>query len=227
MHFNGLENGTLHANHLQQATQENFGMIGRLWVEWLAKNEEALNNEYQAQAKKWLARLPSDASGQVKRVVDKFAILETALMLSAFLTGWQAQEISESITQSFNEWVNEFGMHSREEKQIIEQVIAFLQQHRARFIEYPLNPNQRTPNNLAGFIELAQNDEYERFNVFPVVYTSEMIKGFNEKQASHILHNRGILTKTKEAPARFTVKLSSKIDKSRPRVYQIIIPESD
>lgn len=55
-------------------------------------------------------------------VVGRFAVLETALTASVHLTSWHAEECAEVMTKAFNKWLNIYGLHSREEKQVIKQL---------------------------------------------------------------------------------------------------------
>ncbi|MDG6264486.1 DNA primase, partial [Glaesserella parasuis] len=72
------------------ASKQHYGAVGRAWIEWLtvADNQKTLISVHSQIKAKWLDRLPSDASPQVQRVASRFAILETALQLASFLTGW-------------------------------------------------------------------------------------------------------------------------------------------
>lgn len=226
-HFHGLPNGKAHADHLNTASRANYGVIGRLWIEYLITHRQALIEAYHHIKAKWLDRLPTDASPQVQRVAVRFALLETALQQASHLTGWTESENSEALLHGFNEWVNEFGMHSREEKQVIEQVNGWLLRYGSRFIEIPANPNQSEPKDTAGYrLLLTGKDSKERFLVFPQVYLEDVIKGFNEKQANEILLKAGMLERSDESPPRFRVKTPYNIDKNRTRCY-VLLPVNE
>ncbi|OOF79106.1 DNA primase [Rodentibacter caecimuris] len=194
--FYHFGNGKAHADHLNAAAKRYYGTMGKAWIEWLLENKSTVVAEYQRYAAQWQSMLPNDASPQVKRVAGRFAILETALQLANYLTGWKTQENQTALLHSFNEWVNEYGLHSREEKQIIDQVNGWLLRNGARFIEFPFNPNQKEPNDTAGYRQLADSkppQESDKYWVFPQVYLEDVIKGFNEKQANEVLAGVGML----------------------------------
>ncbi|WP_040976835.1 DUF927 domain-containing protein [Necropsobacter massiliensis] len=194
--FYHFGNGKAHADHLNAMAKRYYGTMGKAWIEWLLENKSAVAAEYQRYGEQWQSMLPNDASPQVKRVAGRFAILETALQLASHLTGWETQENQTALLRSFNEWVNEYGLHSREEKQIIEQVNGWLLRNGARFIEFPFNPNQKEPNDTAGYRQLADSkepQESDKYWVFPQVYLEDVIKGFNEKQANEVLAGAGML----------------------------------
>ncbi len=207
--YHAFPDGKAHADHLNSASKQHYGIVGRQWLEWLtvADNQRELTACYQRTKTKWLDRLPRDASPQVQRVAARFAILETALQLASPLTEWTAEANSEALLHCFNEWVNVFGLHSREEKQIIEQVNGWLLRNGSRFIEYPFNPSQPEPKDTAGYKQLADNKTDERFWVFPQVYLEDVIKGFNEKQANEILANIGMLATSNASGYKYRKQL--------------------
>lgn len=231
-HYHDLPDGKAHADHLNQASKKHYGIVGRKWIEQLLAEKADIPTAYQAIKTKWLDRLPSDASPQVQRVASRFAILETALQLAKPLTLWEEQTNAEALLHCFNEWVNIFGMHSREEKQIIEQVNGWLLRNGSRFIEYPFNPSQSEPKDTAGYKELGEQEKgtNERFWVFPQVYIQDVISGFNEKQANEILANAGMLATSKEAGYKYRKRLPRAIRGNktiRCYVLEILDEEED
>ncbi|MDG6819656.1 DNA primase, partial [Glaesserella parasuis] len=223
--------GKAHADHLNYASKQHYGAVGRAWIKWLtvADNQKTLINAYSQIKTKWLDRLPSDASPQVQRVASRFAILETALQLASFLTGWNETANSEALLHCFNEWVNIFGLHSQEEKQIIEQVNGWLLANaEGQFIRYPFDERQRqTINNIAGYrLPITDSNPKECFYVYPLSF-EEAIKGHPKEQACKILSDKGMLSKG-ENGYRYLVRISSRIDPKRTRCYLLFpIVESD
>ncbi|HDR1188973.1 TPA: DUF927 domain-containing protein [Pasteurella multocida] len=221
--FHHHKDGKAHADHLNQASKLHYGVVGREWIRHLIDlhHNNAIEPLYRAILDKRLNTLPNDCHSQVKRVMSRFAILETAFKLSLDLTGWTDDECGNAITKAFNEWVNIFGYHSREELQIIEQVNGWLLRNSSRFIEYPFNPNQAEPKDTAGYKELAEQgkNEKERYWIIPQVYLNDVISGFNEKQASEILANADMLERGREKGYPFRLKLPSKIKPTRTRCY--------
>lgn len=229
--YHAFKDGKAHADHLNLATKQHYGAIGRAWVEWLSNTENRLKLTalYETVRHKWLNRLPDEASPQVQRVASRFAVLEVALIASLHLTGWQAEECSEAMTKAFNEWVNIFGLHSREEKAVIEQVNGWLLSNaEGRFIPYPFD-NTTKINNIAGYrMLLTDNNHKEHFYLYPLAF-EEAIKGFPKEQASQILVNADMLKQGKENGYKYMTKLPHKIDPKRTRCYLLcpIIEEDD
>lgn len=220
--YHSFSDGKAHADHLNYASKQHYGAVGRAWIKWLsvAENQKTLISAHGQIKTKWLNRLPSDASPQVQRVASRFAILETALQLASFLTGWESSANGEALLHCFNEWVNIFGLHSQEEKQIIEQVNGWLLANaEGRFIRYPFDERQRqTISNIAGYrMPITDNNPKECFYVYPLAF-EEAIKGYPKEQACKILSDKGMLSKG-ENGYRYLVRIPHRIDLKRNRCY--------
>lgn len=225
--FHHFKDGKSHADHINQATKKYYGAIGREWIEWLIANQSNLASIYQQIKNKWLARLPQDASPQVQRVASRFAVLETALSFSQHLTQWEITESAEALLHCFNEWVNVYGLHSREEMQVIEQVNGWLLANaEGRFIHYPFNTHQSTIHNIAGYrMTLTENNETEHFYLYPMAF-EEAINGNPKEQTCQILLDKGMLKKGNEKGYKYMTKLPHKIDPRRTRCY-LLYPISE
>ncbi|MFC1205590.1 DUF927 domain-containing protein [Pasteurella multocida] len=221
--FHHHKDGKAHADHLNQASKLHYGVIGREWIKHLIDlhHNNAIEPLYRAILENRLNTLPNDCHSQVKRVMSRFSILEMTLKLSLDFTGWDVAECENAITKAFNEWVNIFGYHSREELQVIEQVNGWLLANaEGRFIRYPIDPTQREVNNIAGFrvIPDSKSDEQEYFYLYPMAF-DEAIKGHPKKQACQILAEKGMLKRGKEKGYGFTIKLPRQIKGDRTRCY--------
>lgn len=191
---------------------------------WLADNQAPAIEQTQANIEKWLSVQAENVSSQVKRVAARFAILESALLLSQHLTGWTADEINQALLKAFNDWLAEFGTGDKEINQIVEQVAGYLQRFGAgRFTSYPFDPNEREPTDKAGYrvLEDTGTGTREHFYIFKQPYHNEVIAGFNEKQANEILHSAGMLVAGKEKNYRYLNRIPSKIDSTRARAYLV------
>ncbi|RKR71081.1 putative DNA primase/helicase [Otariodibacter oris] len=219
--YHKFNDGKAHADHLNQASKAHYGVVGREWIKWLIEHRQDVIEQYNAIKIRWLDRLPTDASGQVQRVAGRFAILETALQLSSHLTLWESQDNSEALIQSFNEWVNIFGLHSREEKQVIEQVNGWLLANaEGRFIRFPIDEKQKqTIANIAGYrMMLSDSNDTEHFYLYPIAF-DEAINGHPKNQACQILADNGILKKGNETRYKYQLKIPHKVDPKRTRCY--------
>lgn len=213
-----------------QSAEQAKGYGTKGTIEWLLQPEsQALAKAvYAEQKEKWLARLPDDASPQVQRVAGRFAVLETALQLAKHLTLWTVHTNSEALLHCFNEWVNEFGLHSKEEKQVIEQVNGWLLANaEGRFIRFPIDEKQRqTIHNIAGYrMTLTDSNDREHFYLYPIAF-EEAMQGHPKKQTCQILADKGMLKRGNEQGYEFMMKLPHKVDPKRSRCY-LLYPISE
>ncbi|OOF37386.1 DUF927 domain-containing protein [Rodentibacter heidelbergensis] len=224
-------NNKAHADHLNEKVQECFGVIGREWIAFLANNADSIKTTYKAIRQKWLD-LSSNMSGQVQRVAgDRFAVLETALYLAKDLTQWTEEESAQAILKNFLNWKEEFGENSREETSIIDSVVNWLLVNESCFIEYPHDPNARTPQKIAGVRVLSDNVKESKFTehyfVIPSVFY-EAMSIYPKNMLKSVLFNAGILKRpqTEEVGYEFMFKVPKKMMGKQFRAFKIM-PFSD
>ena len=220
-------NAKEHADHLNEAVKNNFGTVGRAWINYLIANKSTVKEQFKQYKKLWIERIPAAADSQVLRVVDNFAILETALQLSKHLTGWTETEAREAIITCFNSWLAIFGNRSREETNIIERVNNWLvtQQH-ISFIEVnpqfevvKMPPSGRAPSGY----KIPESKEYgiPHFLIYPGVF-NEIISGKAKTVALKALSDAGILDQDlKESKRPFQRKISRKLEQHQPYCYVV------
>ncbi|OOF89412.1 hypothetical protein BKG94_02120 [Rodentibacter ratti] len=221
-------NNKAHADHLNEKVQECFGVIGREWIAFLANNADSIKTTYKAIRQKWLD-LSSNMSGQVQRVAgDRFAVLETALCLARDLTQWTEEESAQAILKNFLNWKEEFGENSREEKSIIDSLTDWLLVNESCFIEYPADPNAKTPPKIAGVRVLANGKEREYYFIYTKVF-DEITDGFPKNMVRNVLFNSGIMKKPmtpQKGYNEYLFKIPVKMLGKSPRAYKIM-PFSD
>ncbi|MCR1837673.1 DUF927 domain-containing protein [Rodentibacter caecimuris] len=229
-HLHQFASKKAHADHLNEKAKECFGVIGREWIAFLANNAATVKTTYKAIRQKWLD-LSSNMSGQVQRVAgDRFAVLETALHLARHLTQWTEEESAHAIMKNFLNWKDEFGENSREETALIRAVTDWLLINEAAFIEYPADPNAKTPLKIAGVRVLADEaaKEEEHYFIYPKIF-DEVIDGFPKKMALGILFTAGLLkkpNKPEQGYNEFIFKIPKKMIGKTARAYKIM-PFSD
>ncbi|ASD86216.1 DUF927 domain-containing protein [Salmonella enterica] len=216
-HASGYE----HAKALKVAYTENHGATGREWVKWLASNQQEAKDAVKAARERWDGLIPENYGDQVKRVADRFAILEAALIAGQYLTGWSEQASRDAVQHCFNAWVGEFGTGSKEHQQAIEQCEAFLNAYGAsRFAPLPYDPRDLPIKELAGYRQKKGGDERPMiFYTFPAVFEKEIAAGFNAKQFAKALKAAGMLTPP--GSGRGYQRKSPRIDGRQINVYVI------
>lgn len=197
VHFHEHRNGKQHADALKEAYQHHHGAAGRLWIKWLADHQQQATEAVRECEARWRSLIPADYGEQVHRVAARFAILEAALLLSAGITGWDAQTCRDAVQHSYNAWLREFGTGNKEHQQIIEQTEAFLNAYGlSRFAPFPYSPADLPIKELAGYRRrLGEHDESPiSFYTFPATFEKEIAAGFNHKQFAEVLKRAGMLT---------------------------------
>ncbi len=197
VHFHEHRNGKQHADALKEAYQHHHGAAGRLWIKWLAEHQQQATEAVRECEARWRSLIPADYGEQVHRVAARFAILEAALLLSAGITGWDAQTCRDAVQHSYNAWLREFGTGNKEHQQIIEQTEAFLNAYGlSRFAPFPYSPADLPIKELAGYRRRqGEHDESPiSFYTFPATFEKEIAAGFNHKQFAEVLKRAGMLT---------------------------------
>ncbi|EKY8314485.1 DUF927 domain-containing protein [Salmonella enterica] len=216
-------NGYDHAKALKAAYTENHGATGRDWVKWLACHQQEAKDAVKAARERWDGLIPENYGDQVKRVSDRFAILEAALIAGQYLTGWSEQASRDAIQHCFNAWVGEFGTGSMEHQQIIAQCEAFLNAYGfSRFAPLPYDPRDLPIKDLAGYRQRKGDDESKSpviFYTFPAAFENEIAAGFNAKQFAKVLKSAGMLTPP--GSGRGYQRKSPRIDGRQINVYVI------
>lgn len=192
------QSGKQHADALKEAWQSNHGAAGREWVKWLACHQQEAREAVKGAQARWRTLIPADYGEQVHRVGERFAILEAALVLGIYITGWSEQDSRDAIQHSFNAWVKEFGTGNKEHQQIIEQCEAFLNAYGySRYLPYPETDARDLPiKELAGYrTGNTSDDEIIKFYTFPAAFEQEIARGFNATQFAKALARAGMLEK--------------------------------
>lgn len=218
--FHGYDNGKQHADALRDAYQSHYGASGREWIKWLASHQQEAKQAVRDAQARWRAVIPADYGEQVHRVAERFAVLESALILSEHITGWTAQRCREAIQFSFNAWVKEFGTGNREHQQIIDQCEAFLNAYgQSRFAPLPYDPASLPIRDLAGYRKRkgSHDDAPLVFYTFPTTFEKEIAQGFNARQFARVLAAAGLLSEP--ASGRGYQQKSPRIDGRQINVY--------
>jgi putative DNA primase/helicase len=221
--YHGYADGKTHADAMRDACKQNYGVVGREWINQLASQKKAAVEAVRAAERRWLGLLPEEASEQVRRVASRFAVLEGALILSKSLTGWGEQESRDALQHSFNAWVNEFGMGNREAKAWVEQAEAFLQRFGySRYMPHPNGDPRDLPiRDLAGYREERPGLETLIFHTYPAVFRDEIAAGANPVAFAQALADAGMLDKPTKGMTKKTLRINGK----QPRFVVLMMPD--
>lgn len=210
VHFNGHQNGKQHADALKEAYQRHHGAAGRQWIKWLADHQQEATEAVRECEARWRSLIPADYGEQVHRVAARFAILEAALLLSAEITGWDAQTSRDAVQHSYNAWLREFGTGNKEHQQIIEQCEAFLNAYGfSRYMPYPEPcPRDLPIKDLAGYRTGSIQNDGDKFvfYTFPATFEKEIAQNFNPKLFAKVLAQAGMLEASQDRYRRKALK---------------------
>ena len=203
--FHNLDDGDLHSRAIKRASAQHCGAIGREWIEYLANNQDMASQKVTLKENEWLANLPEEASPQVKRVATRFAMLDATAELSTSITGWDIEECSQFIRNSFNEWLENYGTGNREKYQVVKRARDFIQRYGLnRFQPYASGkPNGNLDrnfaskiNNLAGYLVSGRREDgKEEYHIIPSVFEEEILAGIQKKLGAEALEEAGLLVR--------------------------------
>lgn len=232
--LNGLASGGQLAEALEDATRQYHGAVGRAFVEHVSTDIDAVGERLHKAIKRAHARLPDNASGQVRRVASRFAVVGEALEIAtgAGFTGWGEGEAEAAITKCFDEWLGRYGTGDREESQLIDQAEGWFGANvSSRFIDCRGETSPDWPPriaNVAGYLKPDPGGAMA-WLVLPAAFEGEVSEGFDRSFAATVLERAGMLQKGNDGKA--TSKHRTPDVKGAPRRFykfvSIVATESE
>ncbi|KGK10100.1 membrane protein [Vibrio navarrensis] len=203
------------ADHLKQQSRQHCGSLALDWLRHLTQHSAQVRPVFQNVRQRFLASLPPESDGQVRRVAEKFALLASAglLAIQAKVLDWSAQSVEAACLSQLNQWIlARGGVAANEDQQAIRQVRSFIEQHgESRFtpkqIGYSSQVRQR-----AGWIDTSGPQTLYLF--YPTGWR-EATEGLSPDRAAKALMAAGYLIPDGNRPQR---KVSLP-DNTRPRMY--------
>ncbi|MFT3742412.1 MAG: DUF927 domain-containing protein [Gammaproteobacteria bacterium] len=133
--------------------------------------------------------LPTNSSGQVHRICERFALIAVAgeLATDFEITGWQPGEATQNIAKCFKDWLSQRGDSGNLEYQhALSQVRAFFEKHGAsRFSSWYMSDSAPPTPNRAGFKKIVDGVTY--FYVLTEVFKRELCQGLDFRRVSQWL----------------------------------------
>ena len=96
------------------------------------------------------------------------------------------------IKQVLDDWLARTGIGKYEDRQILEQAIAFMQIH-AKGMRFSDWNDTYTNTNHAGYRRQAANEEQDEYLIIPAVFISEICGTFDRNKVCSVLHEQGWL----------------------------------
>lgn len=191
------------AAYLVNVTTEYYGTAGKAWLEYITRHSTQITEQLPNAIRQFkLDAVPTQASGQVHRAANRFALVAVAgeLATQAGVTGWQAGEATQAAKRCFNDWLASFGTGNREEQYILDAVIGFIERNPAKFQDM----NLVTPIPLidrVGYHRPNKNSEGREY-LIPSRQFERLAEGYNPKRVLEVLRKHGMVNEpTKDGKA--------------------------
>ncbi|MGF6857329.1 DUF927 domain-containing protein [Paraburkholderia sp. CI3] len=210
--LNGYADSGLLADALDEATRSNHGAVGRAFVLHVAANREAVAARLRVAIKRVHDDLPKGASGQVRRVAARFALVADALEIATEigLTGWEPDDGRKAVMRCLSEWMAGFGVGNREDEQMLDQAEQWFGAHAyTRFADCREGLDHdmsRMVFNNAGYLK--KDDLGATYwLVLRGVFEAEIASGFHKTGMGKVLAQHGMLVLDKQNRCTTTSKI--------------------
>lgn len=233
--IHGEANGADFARALDRALRQHYGTAFPAFLDALVRQQGDIA-ETLREARKIFARryLTDEASGQARRVADRFALVGAAgeLATKIGLTGWKAGAAIVAAGACFESWLSQRGGEgNQEERAMLAQVRGFLERHgEGRFTDWgrPVAKDDHAPRvqNRAGWRRRVEGESSlpdeatTEYLVYPEVFREEVCKGFNASAVAKLLAARGYL-KTEPNGGKLSPKFKPP-GESHQRMYHVL-----
>jgi len=156
--------------------------------------------------------VPDDASGEVRRVAERFAIAAFAGELASScrhkLTGWPKGEATTSIASCFQAWLRRRGgAGSADTHALLSRIRAFFEAHgESRLEAYRAAQGGLPVRDRAGFKRFDEVGVTE-YMVLPEAFKRELCEGYDSRQATRTLVDVGWLKPAADGRASQVVRI--------------------
>lgn len=213
--------GEAQADKIRTLSSSYFGSAGMAWLEHITKDKAAMTATANTLFDEFMSRYP-DIKAQAYRVGTRFAIVAAAgeMATQAGITGWQSGQAIKAVATCFDNWLDNYGRDGEhEQRQIIEHIRAFIEQHgSSRFQPYhsPIFSEYEPKTiNRAGY----HNYDTGEYYFLTSVFDREVCSTFSSKKVLQVLIEANLLNSNE--PNRGTLRISIPHSRTRVRVYAV------
>ena len=206
------------ADRIKELSHAYYGSAGIAWLEHITSDKAATTANAGQLVSSFMNQY-SDLTAQAHRVAKRFAIVSAAgeLATQAGITGWQAGQATTAVMTCLDNWLDNYGRDGEhEQRQIIEHIKAFIEQHgSSRFQPCHIHTYQDFEpkiTNRAGYHNYDTGEYYFSTSTF-----DEVCSPFNKSKVLQVLDEAGLLNVTEND--RKTCKVPLPFKKNRQRVY--------
>ena len=216
------DTGAAQADKVSELSQSYYGVAGMAWLEHITTDKAATTATAKQLIDDFMSQY-SDLAAQAHRVAKRFAIVAAAgeIATLAGITGWQAGQATTAVKVCLDNWLDNYGRDGEhEQRQIIEHIKAFIEQHGSSrfqpcYRNTRLDFEERTPNRV-GYRNMETGDYYFSKETFDKVCAP-----FSKKKVLQVLEEADLLLLNQGDRKIYKAPDTLFSGKQRPSVYAV------
>ncbi|MGP5074975.1 DUF927 domain-containing protein [Psychrobacter celer] len=210
------------ADKIKELSHAYHGSAGIAWLEHITSDKAATTANARQLVSDFMSQY-SDLTAQAHRVAKRFAIVSAAgeLATLAGITGWQTGQATTAVMTCLDNWLDNYGRDGEhEQRQIIEHIKAFIEQHGSSrfqpcYRNTRLDFEERTPNRV-GYRNMETGDYYFSKETFDKVCAP-----FSKKKVLQVLEEADLLLLNQGDRKIYKAPDTLFSGKQRPSVYAV------
>ena len=216
------DTGAAQADKVSELSQSYYGVAGMAWLEHITTDKAATTATAKQLIDDFMSQY-SDLAAQAHRVAKRFAIVAAAgeIATLAGITGWQVGQATTAVRVCLDNWLDNYGRDGEhEQRQIIEHIKAFIEQHGSSrfqpcYRSTRLDFEERTPNRV-GYRNMETGDYYFSKGTFDSVCAP-----FGKKKVLQVLEEADLLLLNQGDRKIYKAPDTLFSGKQRPSVYAV------
>jgi putative DNA primase/helicase len=206
------------ARRIKEGAGSAYGIAGPLFLERIVERVDSIAPALKKGMEDFVrTNLPADATGQVARGARRFGLIAVAGEIAARvgILPWAPGNATEAAATVFRQWlVGRGGSGSSEDRQAIERVRGFLEQHGSSRFE-PIVADEYTPKtiNRAGFWR--EGEAGREYLILGTQWREEVCAGMDASRVARVLAEAGYMRRGGDGKSSLTVTLPGGIGKTR------------
>jgi len=216
------ETGAEQADKIKDLYYRYYGVAGMAWLEHITTDKTATTATAKQLVSDFMSQY-TDLAPQAHRVARRFAIVAAAgeMATGADITGWQAGQATTAVMTCLDNWLDNYGRDGEhEQRQIIDHIKAFIEQHGASrfqpcYRSTRLDFEERTPNRV-GYRNMDTGDYYFSKETFDSVCAP-----FSKKKVLQVLEEADLLLLNQGDRKIYKAPDTLFSGKQRPSVYAV------
>ena len=210
------------ADKINELSHAYYGSAGIAWLEHITSDKTATTATAGQLVGDFMSQY-SDLKAQAHRVAKRFAIVAAAgeMATQAGITGWQVGQATTAVMTCLDNWLDNYGRDGEhEQRQIIEHIKAFIEQHGSSrfqpcYRNTRLDFEERTPNRV-GYRNMETGDYYFSKETFDKVCAP-----FSKKKVLQVLEEADLLLLNQGDRKIYKAPDTLFSGKQRPSVYAV------